>query len=103
MKKAISMITVLVLSITFIMQSTVLAIDNSEAAEFERHNNVDITLDGAFIQPYLYVNYSSEDWDKELSALKSVGVKEIIMGDTVTINKNGKWQFYYQSNLPEFK
>ena len=47
------------------------------------------TLSGTFIQSWLCASWSDERWGQELSMLKELGMRYIILGDSATRNTNG--------------
>lgn len=66
-------------------------------------------ITGTFIQPWLYMNFTPERWEKELDFWEELGVEYIIMGDTLTcsatpINDPSKWVVtaYYDTKNPSF-
>ena len=58
---------------------------------------------GTFIQSWLCASWSDERWAQELTALKEIGMKYIVMGDSAVKNKNGKWYSFYPSGLDGLK
>ena len=46
-------------------------------------------IDGTFIQPWLYMTYDDEQWNKEMKALKEVGIEYLIIGDVANHNSDG--------------
>ena len=57
--------------------------------------------DGTFIQNDLVRNWDDNQWQKELAALKEVGMHYIILAPTLHTNKNGYTESVYPSRLPE--
>ncbi len=56
---------------------------------------------GNFIQPWLYGNWSDEQWDQEFAYMQSVGIEAIIMGDAAWRDAGQTtWYTHYASNLP---
>ena len=61
-------------------------------------------LYGSFIQPWLYAEWSDEQWDRECAALKSVGVEAVILGWTAKREHNAShWETSYPSKIPGTK
>lgn len=45
------------------------------------------------------MTYDDEQWNKEMKALKEVGIEYLIMGDVANHNSDGTWTVYYPSEL----
>lgn len=56
-------------------------------------------VNGTFIQPWLYMTYSDEQWDKEMQVMKEIGIEYLIMGDVANQLADDSWTVYYPSEL----
>ena len=61
------------------------------------------SVNGTFIQPWLYATYDDERWDAEMQILKETGIEYLIMGDVANHNTDGTWTVYYPSELDYLK
>ncbi len=57
------------------------------------------SINGSFIQPWLYANWDDARWQSEMEALKATGIDTLIMGDVANKNTDGTWTVYYPSQL----
>lgn len=57
------------------------------------------TLNGSFIQPWLYVNWDDARWKSEMEVLKETGIDTLIMGDVANQNPDDSWTVFYPSEL----
>ena len=90
LKKIISIISSAALIFTMQTYCNAKAVSNNPHVE---------KIDGTFIQPWLYMTYDDEQWNKEMKALKEVGIEYLIMGDVANHNSDGTWTVYYPSEL----
>ena len=57
------------------------------------------SINGSFIQPWLYASWDDERWRAEMEILKETGIDYLIMGDVANKNQDGSWTVYYESEL----
>lgn len=57
------------------------------------------SVNGTFIQPWLYAAYSDEQWEGEMQAMKEIGIEYLIMGDVANQLADDSWTVYYPSEL----
>ncbi len=57
------------------------------------------TINGSFIQPWLYASWDDERWCAEMEVLRETGIDYLIMGDVANKNADGTWTVYYESEL----
>ncbi|MBQ8011278.1 MAG: DUF4434 domain-containing protein [Oscillospiraceae bacterium] len=57
------------------------------------------SLDGSFIQPWLYANWDENRWREEMEILKETGIDYLIMGDVANQNPDDSWTVFYESEL----
>lgn len=67
------------------------------------HTNADTphisSIDGSFIQPWLYANWDDARWREEMEILKETGIEYLIMGDVANQNPDDSWTVFYESEL----
>lgn len=56
-------------------------------------------VNGTFIQPWLYLTYTDEQWNLEMQAMQEIGIEYLIMGDVANQNPDDSWTVYYPSEL----
>ncbi|MDO5558326.1 MAG: DUF4434 domain-containing protein [Oscillospiraceae bacterium] len=61
------------------------------------------SLNGSFIQPWLYANWDDSRWQSEMKVLKETGIDTLIMGDVANQNRDDTWTVYYPSELDFLK
>ena len=69
-------------------------------AEYTSHIS---SLDGSFIQPWLYATWDDARWRSEMQILKETGIDTLVMGDTANQNNDDSWTVYYPSELDFLK
>jgi hypothetical protein len=71
-----------------------------QAAAEERY----VRIDGTFIQPWLYAEWNDEQWERECTALKNIGIETIILGWVAKRESSVKqWETSYPSTIPGTK
>ena len=56
--------------------------------------------DGTFIQDYLVKNWDDAQWQKELTALKEVGMHYLVLAPTLNMDEDGVNRIIYDGSLP---
>lgn len=60
-------------------------------------------FNGTFLQSWLSSSWDEEDWAKEIAAMEKDGVKYLIIQDLATMDLEGNWTIYYDSDLSVFE
>ncbi len=58
------------------------------------------SIKGTFIQPWLFKDWTNEQWNTEIAYWKEIGITYLIMGDVAERQSDGQWITYYNSSLP---
>jgi hypothetical protein len=60
-------------------------------------------FNGTFVQSWLSSYWDEDDWAEEIAAMEKDGVKYLVIQDLATMDLEGNWTIYYDSDLPAFE